>query len=69
MGKKLYRFISIAVLGIISSIIILKSDTEVNTYDLSEKTIEVMNDQNNENKEEAQEQITNETTWILPSLY
>lgn len=72
MGKKLYRFISIAVLGIISSIIILKSDTEVNSYDLSEKTIEVMNDQNdknNENKEEAQEQITKETTWNLTSLY
>lgn len=72
MGKKLYRFISIAVLGIISSIIILKSDTEVNSYDLSEKTIEVMNDQNdknNENKEETQEQITKETTWNLTSLY
>ena len=72
MGKKLYRVISIAVLGIISSIIILKSDTEVNSYDLSEKTIEVMNDQNdknNENKEETQEQITKETTWNLTSLY
>ncbi len=72
MGKKLYRFISIAVLGIISSIIILKSDTEVNSYDLSEKTIEVMNDQNdenNENKEEAKEQTTKETTWNLTSLY
>jgi hypothetical protein len=50
MGKKLYRVISIAVLGIISSIIILKSDTEVNSYDLSEKTIEVMNDSNDEFK-------------------
>lgn len=75
MGKKLYRFISIAVLGIISSIIILKSDTEVNSYDLSEKTIEVMNDQNDENnenkenKEEAKEQTTKETTWNLTSLY
>lgn len=72
MGKKLYRFISIAVLGIISSIIILKSDTEVNSYDLSEKTIEVMNDsndENNENKEEAKEQVTKETTWNLTSLY
>ena len=72
MGKKLYRFISIAVLGIISSIIILKSDTEVNSYDLSEKTIEVMNDsndENNENKEEAKEQTTKETTWNLTSLY
>lgn len=72
MGKKLYRVISIAVLGIISSIIILKSDTEVNSYDLSEKTIEVMNDQNdenNENKEEAKEQTTKETTWNLTSLY
>ena len=72
MGKKLYRVISIAVLGIISSIIILKSDTEVNSYDLSEKTIEVMNDhndENNENKEEAKEQTTKETTWNLTSLY
>lgn len=72
MGKRLYTVISVLIIGIIfSTMVLLKDDVDSNFYNLSENTVETMNNENSDSSKQEKNKVdkTTETTWNLTKLY